>query len=1823
MSQLSKISTTIVTKALIVGIFLITCFYDSAANSGEEYISGQLFVKVNNNSSESLLYPSPDDTYPNGLEELLKKFRITDISKACIIDDPKLSRTYLIRFNKNKRVQELINGFSRLDYIEYAEKVPLYKTSLTPNDLHPNQWHLPQILAEAAWDITTGSASVVIAIVDDAVLLSHEDLAPVIWVNPGEIPGNGIDDEPNGYIDDINGWDAADNDNDPNPVNPTNSYFTHGTHCAGIAAAATDNGIGIASVSYNVKVMAVKTATNGWGTVPAAFQGVVYAIAANANIISMSWGGGPYSQTFQNLFDLAHAQGIVLIAAAGNDNTDILSYPASYNHVISVGATNSSDQRAWFSNYGDSIDVMAPGQAIWSCKAGSNSSYDYNSGTSMACPLVSSLAALMLSWDPTLTPDELEACLKSSCDNIDAQNPGYIGQIGAGRINAEQALLCLKPINADFTSDFVQVCPGDTVQFTDLSSNNPTSWQWVFPGGFPASSTLQNPDIVYNTAGTYDVTLIATNTDGTDTIIKLNYITVAVPTAIISGSTTIIAGFSTNLKVELTGNPNWSITYSDGTTNFTINNITNTPYYITVTPSDTTTYTLVSVTDNGCAGTVSGSAVVNVINISNTICLTLQPDSIQGKDAEVFSKSGSENTNYGNARFSRAWSWTFSSIPGDLRSFIEFDLSSIPQSATIINATLTLIHDSTSVSPFGHSTLSGSNASYLRRVISPWAENTITWNNQPANTTTNQVILPQSDSIDQDYVIDATMLVQDMVNDPSNSHGFSLELVTEQYYRSMTFSSSDSPDAFRWPKLEICYIALSTDTCTTTFQKILGGSAGDAGSSVIQTTDGGYIFTGGTVSFGAGNYDVYLVKTDVNGDTMWTRSYGGTGTEIGHDIQQTADGGYIIAGESIGLGAANADFYLIRTDINGNLLWSKTYGGADYERCYAVDQTTDGGFILTGRTNSFGAGQDDLYLVKTDINGDTLWTKTYGGSNDDVGRSVRQTSDGGYIITGFTRSYDAGNGDVYLIKTDSSGNVSWTKVIGGAFMEDGWSVQQTFDGGYIITGFTVTYGAGSYDVYLIKTDTNGNILWSKTYGGTSNDVGYSVQQTDDGGYIITGKTASFGAGGFGWDVYLIKTDSTGDTLWTRTFGGTNDDKGHSVQQTGDGGYIIAGQSQSFISGNIDMYLIKTDADGNNGCNQFSTNTTVSSTSPSISSGFIINNPATIVNNAATIVNSTASDDSVLCSVPCNINDPTPCYVQTDFNADTVCIGDSTSFTDLSTDSINNIIIWRWYFGDGDSIIGVQNPTHLYASADTFSVILIIGNDTAPACFDTVVKQVVVLDTLFIKAPPDASICIGDSIQLSPLIMICGAAPYTYSWTPTGSLSDPTIANPNAGPLVNTTYYITVTDSGGMISTDSVTITIDTNCCISWAEIGSDTNYCAGDTVYFSNNSISNGVAAYVWDFGPSAIPTSFIGATSPPVYFNTSGAFQVMLILTDSCGIDTSYHTVNIFPAPIADAGADTTLCRFDTVQIGSIPISGHSYTWSPTIGLSDSVIADPYAYADSSLTYVVIITSTVSGCSNADSVTITRYPATQADAGIDTSHCLGDSLQLNVTSGLIYSWTPSTGLSDDSIADPWVIVSDTTTYIVTVRDSNSCIGIDSVTIRVNPLPIVSVTADVTIYYGESVQLNGSGGPTYSWLPTSGLNCSNCENPIANPLETTTYYLTVTDSLGCSITDTVVVTVNLTKVIFIPNIFSPNGDGENDFFYVQGLGIAELNMLIFDRWGEMVFENTGFIADDRSAGWDGTYKGKAMNPAVFVFVVTGTFIDGSEINEKGDLTLVK
>jgi len=361
------------------------------------------------------------------------------------------------------------------------------------------------------------------------------------------------------------------------------------------------------------------------------------------------------------------------------------------------------------------------------------------------------------------------------------------------------------------------------------------------------------------------------------------------------------------------------------------------------------------------------------------------------------------------------------------------------------------------------------------------------------------------------------------------------------------------------------------------FQRTYGGSQLDEGCTAARTADGGFILTGGTWSYGAGRSDAWLIRTDADGDTVWTRAFGGSSGDRGYSAAQTADGGFVVAGHTESFGSGNKDVWLIRTDADGDTLWTRTYGGSNEDVAFSVLVAADSGFVVCGFTRSSGAGERDVWLIRTDAAGDTLWTRTYGGAETDYGQSVVPTADGGYFIAGYTYSYGAVQSDFLLVKLDASGDTTWTRTYGGAGFDEGFSAVQADGGGYVVAGFTASFGAGSQDVWLIRTDADGDTLWTRTYGGTDADRGLAVARAAGGGYVVAGYTRSYGAGDR--DLWLIRTDPSGSPVWDRTFGGTVSDRGFSVALTADDGYIIGGETFSFGAGQNDFWLIKTDSLG--------------------------------------------------------------------------------------------------------------------------------------------------------------------------------------------------------------------------------------------------------------------------------------------------------------------------------------------------------------------------------------------------------------------------------------------------------------------------------------------------------------------------------------------------------------------------------------------------------------------------------------------------------------------
>jgi len=363
-----------------------------------------------------------------------------------------------------------------------------------------------------------------------------------------------------------------------------------------------------------------------------------------------------------------------------------------------------------------------------------------------------------------------------------------------------------------------------------------------------------------------------------------------------------------------------------------------------------------------------------------------------------------------------------------------------------------------------------------------------------------------------------------------------------------------------------------------TWARSYGGGLGEGAWTIQQTSDGGFAVAGWTWSFGAGDSDIWILKLRADGTIQWQRTYGGYDDDAADLIYQASDGGYVVTGYTASYGAGAIDVWLLKLGADGAVQWQKTYGGRAEDEAVGIQQTLDGGYIVAGETDSFGAGDWDVWLLKLGADGAVQWQKTYGGPRSETTSAdpVQQTADGGYIVTGRTASFGAGGYDVWMLKLDENGTVQWQKTYGGPGDDEAHAVRQTLNGGYVVAGYTASFGAGATDIWVIKLDGQGTILWQKTFGGEGTDLTFSVHPTFDGGCVVGGYTWSFGAGAS--DFWVLKLSQNGTLQWQKTYGGPARDEAASIRQTSEGGYVVAGGTESFAGG-WDFWVLRLGADG--------------------------------------------------------------------------------------------------------------------------------------------------------------------------------------------------------------------------------------------------------------------------------------------------------------------------------------------------------------------------------------------------------------------------------------------------------------------------------------------------------------------------------------------------------------------------------------------------------------------------------------------------------------------
>lgn len=1377
-------------------------------------------------------------------------------------NDKNLSRIYkLVSVEKAGFTNEFISIIEESGLVSYVEYAPIDHFFLTPNDLHANQWHLPKIMAENAWGIRTGGSNIKLAIVDDAVDINHEDLNSVMYVNADEIANNGIDDDNNGYIDDRLGWNSFYNIGNPNPPYVNRNKFTHGTHCAGISAAATNNGIGIASIGYNISIIPVSCSDSTMpGRVAAGYEGIVYAVDAGANVVSLSWGGSFFSQTGQTVINYAISKNVTVVAAAGNDNSDILKYPAAYNGVISVAATDNTDTRAYFSNFGTWVDISAPGVQIWSTITGSNNKYDYMSGTSMACPLVAGLCGLMLSQNDRLTPSEIEACLKSSADNIDGINSSFVGKLGSGRINAQKALQCIKPIYADFSSDKQVICPGGSVQFLNKSIIHATQYLWKINGAIPTSSNLKNPNFTFPNTGKYNVKLVVSDGVNSDSIEYFQYIEVKASSAkMVLNSQSIKKGESAFLSVQLNGKSPWSFIFTDGTNNYQLNNVQYSPYYFDVNPQKNTKYFLISMNDTNCSGPVSDTTTVFV-------------------DTTISSGNPSVNDTCGNiTKYTKT---------------IDFGSRELP------HFIVTLRDGNVIIGGLSNKGLIGGEDIFLTK-FKPNGSRIWT---KYYGTTANEISYPLRLFDDKDhnlYICGASY-----INNPNTSY----------------FAKLDSSGSIIYTRNSV------------------GNGVQDQVLDGMQLSNGNimYVGTSAITSDQAGSAFVM----DNTPSYIWKKSYN-TGGQTEHNValQELNKKIYVLGRTSVGSG--NYGTYMVKMNLDGQTIWQK-YIDYPYYDAGMYEVLTDQSSIMTVQWLSYSGssmhGGQDIGVYHCDTNGNRIWSRIIGTSGkDDASGFVKLN--GNYYISGVTNGFDGGRSKLFLIKLDINGNLKWAKIYG--------AVGETITKPMFANHMTVSPD-GSLMILAQKLNSTDDVLLYKIdQCGNSNCPNQTVT------FNITPHNTSFSNANFGNLGILgitnssntMKVSSTGITISdkcpqippvitcgvysnfridykcmndsARFIDSSYSKAGSAVKQVKwifhDNTTLVGYKNAAFKYSNPGSYKIKyvVFSDTPNMCSDTFERTLVinNKMSSKILSGF--NNicsgdsialsiqqvcgknpftiqwyPAQYVNNPMAFNTSASPPSSMwikyIMKDAANTVSTDSVYVNVSngccaYKAEIAHLNSNYCLNDSVDIIINKLYVganYKWHiFLNGnliDSINASEIDRYVLNKPGLYKfVIQITGSCKKSEDF----VELYVHPLPLADAGKDSIFCDTKDYKLGNFPI----AQHDYNWSPKKNLDNPNVSNPTLNVTESMTYVLTVKDNiSGCISMDSVSIEFGTNS----LNLGNDTTLCEGSFMYLYAGE-SKFETKYLWSDGYSG----------PNLRIGKAGRYYVQK--TNVCGVLSD--TINIF----------------------------------------------------------------------------------------------------------------------------------------------------------------------------------------------------------------------------------------------------------------------------------------------------------------------------------------
>lgn len=959
----------------------------------------------------------------------------------------------------------------------------------------------------------------------------------------------------------------------------------------------------------------------------------------------------------------------------------------------------------------------------------------------------------------------------------------------------------------------------------------------------------------------------------------------------------------------------------------------------------------------------------------------------------------------------------------------------------------------------------------------------------------------------------------------------------------------------------------------TDFFYTYGDIYSQGGKSIKQTADGGYIVTGisqpptvptSTVM----TQETILMKLDPAGGQQWLKAFGFGVSDWAMYVQQTNDGGFIVTGSTVNPSPYTWDVFLLKTDAAGNTLWSKVFvaPGEDFA-CY-VEQTADGGYFMSGYSIYSVNTNDDLLAIKTDALGNVQWANVYGGVKADgnarydglslFSTRAKQTSDGGYAIATSTRSFGVNDSsDVWLVKLNGAGNVMWNKTYGGNLHEEARGIYITHDNGFAIMGWTTSFGFGEQDIYLIKTDSNGNLQWSELYGGALREKGESVMQSPiDHGYYIEGYSMSFtpNPGVDVFDAYAIKTDSLGISGCNEMSPPTIMGSGSPVKSTFN--YTLttypSRPSPVFIQAgyNANEYPL---------CEKlppppqalFSAppicvgNPTVFTDSSTVGYGVLLNwqwdfGDGTTVDSiqhpvhaylapgtysVTLIIETTCESDTIIKPV---VVHPLPAPL---FTVPPVCFNNPSFFTDQTTGN-NTVSQWEWNFGEPSSaalnVSVLQNPTHTYASAGTFSVTLVTTNNFG--CKDTILLTTVI-NPLPIASFTATPVCFGDTTKFQDLSSVTPGTLSTWSW----NFGDTASGANNTSSLQGPTHVFTAPGTFNIV----LTVTSDSGCqkmntlpvIVIPPPVAAmnPQNVCLNAVTNLTDASVpatGDPLNAWDWDFGDASTHAAQPNTSHT---YAAPGTYTVTLIITSQYGCkDTIQDTLRVYQLPVANFSEPDSGCApicvnytdLSTSADGSIVLWGWDFPGA-TPTASNSSAPQNICYNSPGSYSVSLVVTTSFGCKDTVALPMIEvFPWPKAD----------------------FCVTP--------------LVAPTTNPVFSFCDEWS--------------------SDVVQWhwdFGDNSTDSLSTDPTHSYSASA----------TQNDFYAFTICINVQNQWGCWDTICKVVELIPEFTFYIPNTFTPNEDGKNELFFGKGRGIKDYNIWLFDRWGNLIWD---CHYADKNTNWD-------------------------------------